>query len=70
MSTQLIIDGHNGFTAGAEDEWVDNLTRLIEDRTLRVELGRNARETIERYYSVSFALPHLLSLLQEALAND
>jgi len=70
MRPKLIVDGHNGFVARTKEEWVENLVRLVEDSALRAELGRNAREAVARHYSVSVALPHLLSLLQGALADD
>jgi glycosyltransferase involved in cell wall biosynthesis len=52
VSTAIIEDGANGFLASSEDEWVDRLSRLVESAELRAALGKAARETVVRRYSV------------------
>jgi glycosyltransferase involved in cell wall biosynthesis len=45
----FLTDGHDGllFTQGSVDSLADTLRRVVEDRTLRLTLGANARRTIE-----------------------
>lgn len=41
-----ITDGENGFLADNTAEWVEKLSRLIEDGNLRREMGEKAREKV------------------------
>ena len=52
VNTEIIKDGVNGFLAETEKEWFDKLSLLIENKELRQQLGKEARKTVERYYSV------------------
>lgn len=49
----LIKDGYNGLLAeaGNTEQLAENMTKLLENPELRVEMGRHARETIETDYS-------------------
>ena len=61
-------DGENGFLAGTLGEWEDRLSRLLEDPALRLEVGRRARESAERDFSIASAVPRYLALF-EGLAS-
>ena len=52
VNTEIIQDGVNGFLAGNDKEWVDRITRLVEDAELRERMGVEARRTVEDRYSV------------------
>ncbi len=47
----VIIDGENGFLAESDDEWVEKLSKLIEDSKFRKEMGERAREKALRDYT-------------------
>lgn len=48
--SEAIEDGVNGFLAKTNEEWVEKLSKLIEDENLRKEMGQKAREkSLEKY---------------------
>jgi glycosyltransferase involved in cell wall biosynthesis len=44
----VIEHGKTGFLAKTEKEWIDSLSKLIEDEKLRKEVGANARQWVEK----------------------
>ncbi|PIP28351.1 MAG: hypothetical protein COX29_01735 [Candidatus Moranbacteria bacterium CG23_combo_of_CG06-09_8_20_14_all_35_22] len=48
---EAIEDGVDGFLAGNSSEWVEKISRLIEDEELRWGLGQKAREKSLRDYT-------------------
>ena len=48
---ELIQDGVNGFLASTQEEWVEKLSKLIDNPTLRKQMGEKARATIAEKYS-------------------
>ena len=62
---ELVEDGVNGFLAGPEKEWVEKLSRLIEDPRLRKEVGLRGRKTIEEAYSIRVNAPLLEAVLDD-----
>jgi glycosyltransferase involved in cell wall biosynthesis len=69
VNRELIDDGRNGFLAVTEDEWVDKLTRLLDDAALRARLGAAGRQTIEERYSAALWAPRVLEILRAAAAG-
>lgn len=52
VNSDIIKDGENGFLAEGEQEWMDRLSALVEDASLRNRLGKNGRKTVVDKYSV------------------
>lgn len=48
LRKQVVQDGKTGLVAKTTQEWVDHLSRLIEDHELRTELATNAQESIKK----------------------
>ena len=48
VNSEIIEHGVNGLLAVGRGEWVDCLSRLIEDVALRKSLGQEARKTVKR----------------------
>lgn len=63
----VIQDGVNGFLASSTEEWVEKLSILIENPTLRQQIGQAARQTVLEQYSVLSEQKHLLDLLHSTL---
>ena len=52
VNKEIIEDGVNGYLAGEVSEWVEKISRLIIDPSLRLHLGKNGRQTVINKYSV------------------
>ena len=52
VNTEIIQDGVNGFLATEIDEWMEKMSRLIENADLRASMGKEARKTVYDHYSV------------------
>ncbi|MDP1884137.1 MAG: glycosyltransferase [Candidatus Moranbacteria bacterium] len=49
--SETIEDGTDGFLAGDTGEWVEKIGRLVEDKELRVAMGKKAREKVLKRYT-------------------
>ncbi len=52
VNKEIINHGVNGLLATTEEEWLNYLSQLIEDKTLRTRLGEAGRQTVIEKYSV------------------
>ena len=60
----IINDGDNGLLAETKEEFTEKMRRLIEDSSLRQQMGEKARETIERNYSLKVLGKRLHEILK------
>jgi glycosyltransferase involved in cell wall biosynthesis len=63
---ELIQDGVNGFLANTEQEWIEKLSKLIEEPELRKQMGARARATIAEKYSGHVWAQTVAQILREA----
>jgi glycosyltransferase involved in cell wall biosynthesis len=63
----VVEPGVNGFLADSMDEWVDVLSRLRNDRQLRIEQGAAGRRRVEQHYCTALTAPKLAGLLQRLI---
>lgn len=56
---EIIYDAKNGFLAKTKEEFIEKMKMLIDNANLREKMGEEARETIERNYSLSILVSHL-----------
>lgn len=52
VNTEIIQEGENGFLAKTEDEWVEKMSQLIENKALRTNMGQAGRKTVVDKFSV------------------
>jgi len=62
VNSEIVKEGENGFTAITQDQWEQSLTKLIEDPSLRMKLGKAARQTVIDDYSLEVWFPKIVSL--------
>ncbi|GAB3288163.1 glycosyltransferase family 4 protein [Hymenobacter tenuis] len=62
MNTEVVQDGYNGYVCTNAGDWENALKKLLQEPRLRDELGKNARHTIEKHYSVTANLPNFIAL--------
>ncbi len=60
----IVEDGVNGYLAKTEDEWIERLSRLIENPDLRKEIGSAGRKVVMEKYSLQVNAPRLLDIIQ------
>jgi glycosyltransferase involved in cell wall biosynthesis len=60
---RIIQSGENGYLVHNKEEWIDTLSKLIKDQSLREALGRRAAQTVEEQYSINANKNVYLSIL-------
>jgi glycosyltransferase involved in cell wall biosynthesis len=63
INQDLVKDGFNGFWAMTPEEWEEKLALLIEDASLREQMGREGRKKVLEGFTVQSCAPRLLSIL-------
>lgn len=62
---RVIENEVSGFLVKTEDEWVNVLSKLIQDARLREQIGLNARMKVESEFSIKANAPKYLQVLQQ-----
>jgi glycosyltransferase involved in cell wall biosynthesis len=70
VTTEIVQDDLNGYLATGTEEWVEKLSRLVEDAALRRRIGQAGRQAIEEKYSVKAQAPRLLEVLERAAGRS
>lgn len=68
VNAEIVQEGGNGYLARSEKEWLDALTRLLSDATLRQALGQAGRQRVETMYCIQKTGPVMAQWLREAAA--
>lgn len=73
VNKEIVKDGVNGCLAASSEEWLEKICGLLQSSHLRREIGRQGRETVDRFYSIKANLSSLISILKgtgEALGES
>jgi glycosyltransferase involved in cell wall biosynthesis len=70
VNTEIIQDDQNGLIASTEDEWVEQLTRLLRSQELRQRLGEAGRVTVEQKYSAKAQAPRVYEIFESVLQES
>ncbi|MGZ8549931.1 MAG: glycosyltransferase family 4 protein, partial [Chitinophagaceae bacterium] len=62
---RVVEHGVSGFLVKTEDEWVEALSKLIENEALRHSMGREARRRVDREFSIRENKLRYLQVLQQ-----
>ena len=64
-----MIDGYNGFLIPTRDvdALAEKLDRLLSDKMLRRQMGRNSREYAEKYFSIDSVVEKHLAIYKELI---
>lgn len=65
VNRDVVQDGANGFWAVTAEEWIEKLSILIEDPSLRQKMGLHGRELVRESYSMQGCAPRLYGVLDE-----
>jgi glycosyltransferase involved in cell wall biosynthesis len=67
---ELIEDGETGFLVTEKGEWIDALSRLIEDVALRQRVGDAARQYVAEHFALTKLGPQFAEILREVASRD
>lgn len=68
-NAEIIKDGTDGFIVSSEKDWIDILSRLIEEKETRFRVGGKARNLIEERYSVEANFNKFLTIIKEVVGK-
>lgn len=63
VNTSIVEHGKNGFLCSSRDEWKQTLINLIDNESLRTEIGKAGYKTVTQSFSVEANKPNYLKLL-------
>ncbi|MBN8703527.1 MAG: glycosyltransferase family 4 protein [Bacteroidetes bacterium] len=69
MNTEIINNGVNGYLASTDEQWVEVLSKLIDSKGLREQMGKEARKTIVENYSVDSQKQNYLRILNDLIKS-
>jgi glycosyltransferase involved in cell wall biosynthesis len=70
VNREIIVDGVNGFLASTPGQWVDKISCLLSDASLRARFAAAGRQTIEERYSLGVTAPQLAAVLTSAVSTN
>jgi glycosyltransferase involved in cell wall biosynthesis len=66
VNPEIVMHGKSGFLASTPSEWGAGLDRLLNDASLRVQMGQVGRQQVERAYCIQHTGPRMAELLRAA----
>lgn len=69
INKEIVENGINGYLASSEEEWLNYINKLIEDKDLRKTLGANGRKKAEELYSYNKNAGKLLQVMNRVITE-
>lgn len=69
INKEIVRDGINGFLAKTPEEWLQKLSLLIENVSLRKRMGQEGRRLAQRLYSYQVNTPRLIEAFRKISAK-
>jgi glycosyltransferase involved in cell wall biosynthesis len=64
MNADVLKLGKFGFGASTEEQWIDGLIALLEDKSIRCKFGAEGRRVVESSFSIGVVVPKLARSLR------
>jgi glycosyltransferase involved in cell wall biosynthesis len=65
VNTSIVTDGFDGYHCRNNEEFVNRLLELVSDKSKKIEMGKNARKTVEGKYSVEVLTERYIEVFNE-----
>jgi len=65
VNTTLLVEGVNGYPAKTKQEWEEKLSKLIENKALREEMGKRSRDLVTKNYSLEASVPKFVEAITQ-----
>ena len=69
VNSEIISEGVNGMLADDKSVWVEKLSTLLSDSSLRKRLGSEARKTVVKRYSAEVHAPRVFEIFKRVIEN-
>lgn len=69
-NSDITINGTTGFLCNSDSDWHNSLKLLMENKTLRMELGSNGVKRARKLYSLDSTKENLLGIVKESLGKN
>ncbi|MBI2993839.1 MAG: glycosyltransferase family 4 protein [Gammaproteobacteria bacterium] len=64
-NNSIVRHGVEGYLARTDVEWFEHLGALLQDRELRLRMGKAGRARVESEYSLQSVLPRIIALIRD-----
>jgi glycosyltransferase involved in cell wall biosynthesis len=64
INRDIVEDGLNGYWASTDAQWVERISRLVDDPPLRARMGMEGRKRVERSFSVDVTSKKVFDLFR------
>jgi glycosyltransferase involved in cell wall biosynthesis len=69
VNNQIINHGENGYLANSNEDWLNSLSKLINDVSLRNEIGKNGKSTVDEQYALEKWQAKVVEIFNEITKN-
>lgn len=68
VNKEIVMEGVNGYLASSENEWFSKLSILIENKDLRIKMGKEGRRLVEQKYSIKNNVNKFIRILNRCVS--